>query len=152
MTVKWYYMIIYNSYTKQKSPIYEAENLLYNSRITKMGGMAMNCMKCGRELKTDGVFCEGCLAEMERYPVNPRNAVYLPNRAEARSHKKVHKRTISPEEQLAALKKKYRRLATVLILTILLGLGLAAVVGVTVYEIEVQRFLGQNYSTVETTG
>ena len=30
-------------------PLYEAGKLLYNEFDTKMGGVAVNCMKCGRE-------------------------------------------------------------------------------------------------------
>ena len=31
----------------------------------------MSCMKCGKEVSEDQVFCPECLAEMERYPVKP---------------------------------------------------------------------------------
>ena len=38
----------------------------------------MHCMKCGREIKGDGVFCGECLTVMGRYPVKPDTALYIP--------------------------------------------------------------------------
>ena len=40
----------------------------------------MNCVKCGREIPEDQVFCEICLTEMENYPVKPGTAVHIPPR------------------------------------------------------------------------
>ena len=41
----------------------------------------MSCMKCGKEVSEDQVFCPECLAEMERYPVKPGTPVLLPHRS-----------------------------------------------------------------------
>ena len=109
----------------------------------------MYCMKCGKEIEADQVFCEECRAEMEKYPVKPNTLVQIPNRPKKHAAKKVHSRWESPEEQIAALKKRIRRLIATLILMFLLSLGLAAVVGVTVYEMDMHRFLGQNYHTMD---
>ena len=114
----------------------------------KMGGMAVNCMKCGRENAADQAFCEDCLAEMERYPVRPNTVVQIPKRPAPT--KKSHQRHISPEEQIAALRKRCRRLMTGLVVAWLIIAALAATVGIAVYELDFQRLLGQNYSTVET--
>lgn len=110
----------------------------------------MNCMKCGRELKFEEAFCEECQAEMEKYPVRPNTVVQIPKRP-AVSPKKTHQRHISPEEQIASLRKRVRRLATSLVVSWLIIAALAATVGVTVYELDFQRLLGRNYHTVETT-
>ena len=109
----------------------------------------MNCMKCGREIPADQVFCEDCLKEMERYPVRPNTVVQIPKRP-AVTVKKNHQRHISPEEQITALRKRCRRLRAGLVAAWLLIAALAATVGITVYELDLQRWLGQNYSTVET--
>lgn len=109
----------------------------------------MYCMKCGQEIEADQVFCEDCRAEMEKYPVKPNTLVQIPNRPKKHAAKKARVRWESAEEQVAALKKRCRRLVAALVLMFLLSLGMAAVVGVTVYEMDMQRFLGQNYHTVD---
>lgn len=109
----------------------------------------MYCMKCGREIEADQVFCEDCRAEMEKYPVKLNTLVQIPDRPKKHAVKKVHARWESAEDQIVALKKRCRRLIAALILMFLLALGLAAAVGVTVYEMDIQRFLGQNYHTVD---
>ena len=43
----------------------------------------MNCMKCGREISDDNVFCTDCLLEMEKYPVDSGVVVLLPRRRES---------------------------------------------------------------------
>lgn len=108
----------------------------------------MNCMKCGRELKEKQAFCERCLAEMEKYPVRPNTVVQIPNRPPV--VKKVHQRHITPEERLAALRRRCRRLTVGLAVAWLLIAALATTVGIAVYELDFQRLLGQNYSTAET--
>ena len=108
----------------------------------------MDCMKCGREITVDQAFCEDCLAEMERYPVRPNTVVQIPKRPAP--SKKNHQRHVPLEEQIAALRKRSRRLMTGLVVAWLIIAALATTVGITVYELDYQRLLGQNYSTVET--
>ncbi len=43
----------------------------------------MKCMKCGRKFSAEQVFCDDCLAEMEKYPVSPETPVVLPHKANA---------------------------------------------------------------------
>lgn len=38
----------------------------------------MNCIKCGRELRNEQVFCCKCQENMELYPVKPGTPVQLP--------------------------------------------------------------------------
>ena len=66
----------------------------------------MSCMKCGKEVSEDQVFCPECLAEMDRYPVKPGTPVLLPHREPIAAQRKRRplKRVRKPEEQLAALR------------------------------------------------
>ena len=69
----------------------------------------MNCIKCGINVPENQVFCDACLAEMEKYPVKPDVTVVLPPRKETPVvKKKSRKRTIPAEEQLRRVKAKLR--------------------------------------------
>lgn len=110
----------------------------------------MNCMKCGREVETEQVFCEGCLLDMDKYPVAPGTAVHLPLRRENSGvRRQPRRRKLSLEEQATSLKKRVRILAVVLTVTVLLLLA-------TIYP-AVNFFIrnyhlrpGQNYTAVTT--
>lgn len=107
----------------------------------------MNCIKCGKEVTDDGVFCVDCLLEMKKYPVDPGTVVLLPRRREASIQKKQVKRHApAPEEQIASLRKK------VLILTLLLMACITAIVLMfepTMHYVRDEHFeIGQNYSSV----
>lgn len=107
----------------------------------------MNCMKCGREVTEDGVFCTDCLLEMEKYPVDPGTVVLLPRRRETVIQKKQSKRHgPTPEEQIASLRKR------ILVLTLLLIACITAVVLMfepTMHYVRDEHFeIGQNYSSV----
>ncbi len=107
----------------------------------------MNCMKCGRELPDEGVFCIDCLLEMEKYPVDPGTVVLLPRRRDSYSQKKQIKRHAPPlEEQISALRKR------MLILILLLMACITAIVLMfepTMHYLRDEHFeIGQNYSTV----
>lgn len=66
----------------------------------------MACMKCGKEVSGEQVFCDACLEDMEKYPVKPGTPVLLPSRpAQAAVHKRAGHRVRKPEEQIAGLKK-----------------------------------------------
>ena len=117
----------------------------------------MNCMKCGTEILTEQVFCEECLADMARHPVNPNTPVVLPRRSAAPVSKKVvRKKTLSPEQQIHLLKHRIRLLAVLLCAVTLLA-SLLAYPAVK-YLMEDHFLPGQNYksivsktSTVETS-
>lgn len=107
----------------------------------------MNCMKCGREISDDNVFCTDCLLEMEKYPVDSGVVVLLPRRRESSIQKKQIKRHAPPpEEQIAALRKR------LLILTLLLIACITAIVLMfepTMHYVRDEHFeIGQNYSSV----
>ncbi len=112
----------------------------------------MNCMKCGREIPAEQVFCDSCLKVMEQYPVKPDTAIHLPQRREQASAKKQtgRRRQLSMEEQVLHLKKLCRRLLFCLIVLILLLA--AAIVGIF---LQLQKDpdplpIGRNY-TIDTT-
>ena len=113
----------------------------------------MNCIKCGRDIGEDQVFCETCLTEMENYPVKPGTAIHIPARNEE-EHKKApakRKPILTPSEQVLRLKKKLRRTRLALVLVLLLCSGFCFLAGWLLKSADVQQVLGQNYSTVETT-
>ena len=107
----------------------------------------MNCVKCGREIPEDQVFCEHCLAEMERYPVNPDTAIHIPARPQEEIVKKPVKRKHIPtaEELLLKTRKKLRRNRITVVMLLLICGVLSFVVGQMVLELDFQRLVGQNY-------
>lgn len=114
----------------------------------------MNCMKCGREIEEDHAFCPYCLVDMESYPVKPGTVILLPNQqSQTTAPKKAvtqHKPQLPPEEQLPVLKRKLWALRALSVLLILLLTVLGYITSRVITELDIQRLLGQNYSTVET--
>ena len=110
----------------------------------------MHCLKCGREMEEGQVFCQDCLLDMGRHPVDPNVVVFVPKRGTSNNSKKAsRKRQRSPEEQILKLKRKVRLLTA---LTILLFALVAAMI-VTVFLVY-QRYQfprGQNYRSVAMT-
>ena len=107
----------------------------------------MNCMKCGRESISDQVFCLDCLAEMEKYPVNPNIPVILPKRDSRPAPKKAaRKKTASLEEQILILKSRIRLLT---ILAVAFALLSALLIYPAVQYLREDHFLpGQNYTSI----
>ena len=58
----------------------------------------MNCMKCGRETRGEDVFCQDCLTEMKKYPVDPGTVVLLPRRKDPSAKKADKRHPPTPEE------------------------------------------------------
>ena len=113
----------------------------------------MNCIKCGREIEDDTVFCGSCLEDMKKYPVKPGIAIQLPGKKDAPIPKKIHvkrKQPPTPEEQILKLKKRLRRMTVLWLITALL---LAAAIYPTVEYLTGRTILlpGQNYSTITDT-
>lgn len=111
----------------------------------------MNCMKCGREVENEQVFCEDCLLDMEKYPVAPGTAVHLPLRREGSGTRKQlpRRRKVSLEEQVKQLKKRNRILAIALAVTSLLLLA-AAYPAVNFFIRNYHLRPGQNYTAITT--
>ena len=109
----------------------------------------MNCVKCGREIPEDQVFCETCLAEMEKYPVKPGTAVHIPARSPQEAPKKPVKRKHIPtaEELLLKTRKKLRRTRILAVILLLICAALSFLMALAALELDFQRLLGQNYRT-----
>ena len=105
----------------------------------------MNCMKCGRETLGEDVFCQECLAEMEKYPVEPGTVVLLPRRKDY-SPKKAPKRHIpSPEEQIEELRQQKSTMLFLLVVCIIL---IALMYKPTMHYVQDEHYeIGQNYSS-----
>ena len=111
----------------------------------------MQCMKCGRDLQPGQVFCEECLAEMEKYPVKPGTVVLLPQYQRPNLQpKKVVKRTVPLEEQLRKAKKRSRLLAWLLTAAITVAAGLGYLAAALYIEYDGKFLPGQNYSVIST--
>lgn len=112
----------------------------------------MHCLKCGKETKDNQVFCEGCLASMEQYPVKPGTPVQLPNKEPQAAKKQTSRRSApSQEEQLAFLKKLVVRL--LLAMSVLLVL-LALTVSMLLHNIFAKpdtNSIGRNYTTIDSS-
>ena len=111
----------------------------------------MQCMRCGRDVTEGQVFCEVCLAEMEKYPVRPGTAVLLPHyRRQSNLPKKPAKRTVQPEEQIRRLKRRSRILAWLLAIFITLAAGMGYLSAALYIEYGSKFLPGQNYSAKHT--
>lgn len=113
----------------------------------------MYCMKCGREVDEDQVFCLDCQLEMEKYPVRPGTVVILPNRTESNFVKKAPQKRRSgptPDEQIRSLKFRLRLVTLFFVVSLIL---LAALIYPTARGLlEGQHFRpGQNYSSITST-
>lgn len=111
----------------------------------------MNCMKCGRDIEEDQVFCEKCLEVMKQYPVRPGIVIQLPHHKAGAPVRKplVRRRTEIPlEEQVKRLKKRLLRLRIAFVVVVLLFLGLSALAA---YHLITDDHIlpGQNYSLIE---
>ena len=107
----------------------------------------MNCMKCGRETRGEDVFCQDCLTEMEKYPVDPGTVVLLPRRKESAAVKKSQKRhTPSSEELIAGLRQQKMALLFLLMVCII---AIALMFEPTMHYVREEHYeIGQNYSSV----
>lgn len=110
----------------------------------------MDCMKCGRETENEAVFCQNCLTEMEKYPVQPGTVVLLPRRRESSVLKKTPKRHVpTAEEQIRTLRK------WVLWMAVLLFICITAIVlmfnPTMHYVLDEHVEIGQNYSSVTSS-
>ena len=107
----------------------------------------MYCMKCGREMEEESVFCTQCLAVMEKYPVKPGTAVQLPKRRDPNFAKRAvpRRKVLTPEEMIRKLRRALRIALIAWLITFLLFC--AALYPAVTHILEETRFdLGQNYS------
>lgn len=111
----------------------------------------MNCMKCGREIESGQVFCSHCLELMAQHPVKPDAVIKLPQRREVPVRKNTPRKKLrTPEEQIVQLKRRNRLLTFILCLLLATSLLFLSLCVDYIRQLDVQKLLGQNYSTVET--
>lgn len=113
----------------------------------------MQCLKCGREIPFGHVFCEDCLADMEKYPVKPGTHVHLPKRYEVAPAKKQYFRRpqTTPEEKVKWLRLQLWIVSVLLVLAVTLGGYAVWRAKNTVRYSEGSRAPGQNYSAAPGT-
>lgn len=111
----------------------------------------MNCLKCGREITGEGVFCPKCLEVMAAHPVRPNTVVVLPqNRTTVRRSVQRHRTEPTVEEKLRASRRRCRALGwTVAVLSLLLAASVALLVWL--YSTRPQVPMGQNFTVVSPT-
>ncbi len=107
----------------------------------------MKCMRCGTEIAPGSVFCEECLAEMEKHPVKPGTPLTLPRREKQTTPKRSKKRILKADEQIHVLRRAVNWL---IIMVIVLALALTATIYMIVSDNDQNnggRQPGQNYDT-----
>ena len=119
-----------------------------------MGGVAVNCMKCGRETKSDDVFCLECLDHMERHPVAENMLAYVPtekDRAAAAKKLTVAHPVISEEEQVKRLQRKNHVLSLLVIVFLAVSAFFAVLSIETLHELNVKDLIGKNYTSITSS-
>jgi len=111
----------------------------------------MRCLKCGREMEQQQVFCASCLEAMEKYPVKPGTPIQLPQNKTTEQPKKAtrRKKILSPEEHVLQIKKINGWLIGV---CAVLAIALALVTAAFIHELSQPEALfpgnmGRNYTT-----
>lgn len=107
----------------------------------------MKCMRCGTKIIAGSVFCEECLADMEKHPVKPGTPINLPHREKQVQPKRTKKRFHKPDEQIHTLRRLVIWLIT---LVIFLAIALSACIYMLVNQTnnhDGDRMPGQNYGT-----
>ena len=110
----------------------------------------MYCMKCGREVEDEQVFCVDCLKDMAKYPVRPGTAVHLPKRPAYTPIRRVtpKRKALSPEEVVKKQRRLIRRLSIALTVATLLA-ALMAYPAVSYILGNDDLIIGQNYSVIQ---
>ena len=110
----------------------------------------VRCMKCGREIGDQQVFCEDCLAEMEKHPVKANATVHLPPRTEVPAPKKKPRkhRELKPEELLRQQRLIIRFLCAALAVSVAAFVLTAVMLLKLIEERDAAPSIGQNYGTV----
>lgn len=91
----------------------------------------MHCLKCGRKIEDQRVFCPGCMEEMEKSPVKHDTVVRLPQRQNTPVSKKrqpIYQPFRKSADQITMLRNRVRWLTAALIIAFLLLLAAAFLV------------------------
>ncbi len=106
----------------------------------------MQCLKCGQDTKDSRVFCDSCLAEMEKRPIKSGTPVTIYKR-NAKPVSISTRKQVKNDELLLKLKRKNNRL---IVWVVVLAVLLASCVGVLAWKFyeDFGKFpIGQNYNT-----
>ena len=112
----------------------------------------MNCIKCGRELRGEQVFCRECQENMEHHPVKPGTPVQLPASApqpEAKANPIRIKKALPMEVRLRKQRVTIRLLVLSLI-TVLLAFMATAVLSLHLLDQRDQQNHTESHSQVTT--
>ena len=108
----------------------------------------MNCIKCGRELQGEQVFCYECQEQMENYPIKPGTPVQLPVRtppAEAKSKPSPTRKNLPPEVRLRRMRTTVRLLVLALAAALLAFVLTSFLVLHLLDQRDQNGSVGQNY-------
>lgn len=114
-----------------------------------MGGVAMNCLKCGRDIAEDEVFCVDCRLEAQRYPIEPNTVVFLPSpKKQETARKSSRRRALSTEEQF----KSYRRRLSLMTAALVVAIGVIVALSFPAVSYLTRDYYakGQNYTSMTT--
>ena len=106
------------------------------------------CIKCGREIGADGVFCEECLTEMARHPVKPGTPVVLHQKPTDSIRRAPTRKVRKPEEHVRSLK---RAIVWLWILIFLLFGALGTVTALWLTKTDAQQLLHVNAAVTNHT-
>ena len=107
----------------------------------------MYCMKCGREVEGEEVFCSECLEQMEQEPIPMQASVKIPRQPPKDS--RPRRPVVYLEEQVKRLERANERMRIWVILLAMATILLA----MAIYHKEVVQVvedLGKNYSIIES--
>ena len=110
----------------------------------------MHCMKCGRKIEDQKVFCADCLTEMEKFPVPHDTTVHIPVRPAVTPAKKKSRRARDhrPEEQVRHLKLAVRCLCVALAACLVAFAVSAGMLLKMISNQDSTYTIGQNYGTI----
>ena len=109
----------------------------------------MNCIKCGRELRGEQVFCRECQEYMERFPVKPGTAVQLPahtSQPDAKNKPFRIKKSLPVEVRLRKQRVTIRLLILALVAVLLAFMATAVLSLHLLDQRDHQSRIGQNYA------
>lgn len=113
----------------------------------------MQCMKCGREIPAGDVFCQECLADMEKYPVKPGTVVHIPNQTQHNRRQQERRPAMTLERRIEVLTRRIWALSWLLTLAVATIIATCALIFSLLQEAKENRpVIGQNYSSTVPTG
>lgn len=114
----------------------------------------MNCIKCGREVRGEQVFCADCQKVMEQYPVKPGTLIQLPSQTpqSEQKAKPVRSKKAVPAEIRLRKQRTTIRLLVLTLAAVLIAFAATALLALHLLDQRDQQSrIGQNY-TVTSEG